>query len=48
MMSKLESFSKENGGEPIKTIKKGYSDYRPGKSDFMEEIREFNKLKNKK
>ena len=48
MMSKLEDFSKENGGEPIKPMKKGYSDYKPGKSDFMEEIREFNKLKQKK
>lgn len=48
MMSKLESFSKENGGQPIKTMKKDYAGYKSGKSDFMEEIREFNKLKNKK
>lgn len=40
MLSKLEEFSEENGGEPIKKTKKEYIDYTPGKGIFKEELKD--------
>jgi hypothetical protein len=47
MMNKLKSFSEENGAEPIKNTKKGSVNYKQGKTNFAEDIKEFMKIKNK-
>jgi hypothetical protein len=50
MMSKIENLSEINGDKPIRTKKREFTDYKQGKSDFSEELREFlkeRKIKNK-
>ena len=47
MMSKIETFSKENGAEPIKSTKKGFTEYKKGQTDFKEKINEMLKLRDK-